>query len=398
MSGTAHPAGVGGVIVHRPRTDPAAWSDLRARVRSTRWPAAPDDIGWASGADPHYLRDLAEHWADRFDWPLHEDVSTSVPRYRVELEPGVVISFQHIRGKTTDGRDGPPLPLVLTHGWPDSSWRYSKVIDLLTDPASHGGDPADAFDLVIPDLPGFGYSDLDPRNELNTADVARLWAELMALLGYERFGAAGGDIGSAVSRFLALNHPEHVVGVHRMDAGLPVHHGDPAELTAAERQWLASARHWSAVEGAYAALHRTKPLTPAFALTDSPVGLAAWVVEKLHSWAHVESSLDEVFTKDEVLTLLTPMWLNKTILPAMRMYRANATIPAAQHARSVDVPSGFTIHAHDVLPPPKAWLRRLNNVTHYRVLPQGGHFAPFECPTTYARELTDFFRPLRPTT
>lgn len=206
---------------------PEALEDLRARLRATRWPDAPQDAGWSSGIDVGYLRELVGYWADEFDWPAQEQALARLPRFRARVG-GLGIHFVHARAVAPTG---PVLPLVLSHGWPDSFWRYLKLIPLLTDPGAHGGDPADSFDVVVPDMPGYGYSERPSGPPLNSIDVARLWAELMSLLGYPRFGAAGGDIGSGVSRFLALDFPERVVAVHRTDVGVPVFTGDPAELT-----------------------------------------------------------------------------------------------------------------------------------------------------------------------
>ncbi len=284
---------------------------------------------------------------------------------------------------------------MLSHGWPDCFWRYTKVIPLLTDPGAHGGDPADAFDVIVPDLPGFGYSDRPAGMPLDSIAVAGLWAELMSTLGYERFGAAGGDLGSHVSRYLALDHPQRLVAVHRTDAGLPVLRGDPAELAPEEREWIDGVAAWSAAEGAYAALHRTKPQTGAVGLTDSPAGLAAWIVEKLRSWSDCDGDLERSYTKDEILTLLSLYWFTGTIGSSMRMYSANAAIPPAQLARRVEVPSGFSLFRGDVVRPPRAWLERTANVVRVTEPQHGGHFAAFEEPEVYAEELRAFFRPFR---
>jgi pimeloyl-ACP methyl ester carboxylesterase len=363
-----------------PQATPAELEDLRARLRATRWPDAPEDAGWSLGTDLAYLRELVAYWADGFDWPAQEAALNRLPRFRVALG-GLGIHVVHARA------GAPALPLVLSHGWPDSFWRYMKVIPLLTDPGAHGGDPADAFDVVVPDNPGYGYSD-HPDQPMDAIAVADLWAELMTSLDYPRFGAAGGDLGSHVSRCLALNHPDRVVAVHRTDAGLPAH--PPADLTAEERHWLQDVATWGATEGAYAAMHRTKPQTAAFGLTDSPAGLAAWIVEKLRAWSD-----GFPFTDDEILTNITIYWLTGTIGSAMRMYRANAAIPPAQHARRVEVPSGFALFAGDVVRPPRAWLSRTANVVRVTEPPRGGHFAPFEEPELYAQELREFFRPFR---
>ena len=372
-------------------TEPAALDDLRARLRATRWPDAPEDAGWSLGADVDYLRELVAYWADEFDWSAQEAALARLPHFRVALD-GLNIHFVHARAATSTGS---AFPLVLTHGWPDSFWRYTKVIPLLTDPGAHGADPADAFDVIVPDVPGFGYSDRPTGPPLDSIAVAGLWAELMSVLGYPRFGAAGGDIGSHVSRYLALDHPDKVVAVHRTDAGLPLYFGDPADLAPEESAWLKEAAAWGGTEGAYAAIHRTKPQTAAVGLTDSPAGLAAWIVEKLRGWSDCAGDIERSFSKDEILTNVTIYWLTSTIGSSMRMYRANSAIAPAQLARRVEVPSGFSIFRGDVVRPPRAWLERTANVVRATEPARGGHFAPFEEPELYAQELREFFRPFR---
>jgi pimeloyl-ACP methyl ester carboxylesterase len=371
------------------RTALEAIEDLRARLRTTRWPDAPEDAGWSLGTDVDYLRELVAYWADGFDWPAQEATLARLPRFRTRVG-GLGIHFVHARAVAPAG---PVLPLVLSHGWPDSFWRYSKVVPLLTDPGAHGGDPADAFDVVVPDMPGFGYSERPTGSPLSSIAVAELWAELMRTLGYERFGAAGGDLGSHVSRYLALDHPDRVVAVHRTDGGLPVFAGDPATLTPEERAWFAEAATWTAAEGAYGAMHRTKPQTVAAGLNDSPAGLAAWIVEKLHGWS--DGGVGRAYTRDEVLTNITIYWLTGTIGSSMRMYHANSKIPAEQVTRRVEVPSGFSLFRGDVVRPPRAWLERTTNAVRVTEPERGGHFAAFEEPELYAQELRDFFRPYR---
>ncbi|MGV9576128.1 epoxide hydrolase family protein [Streptomyces sp. NPDC003509] len=370
---------------------PAVLEDLRTRLRATRWPDAPEDAGWSLGTDLDYLQELVDHWAENFDWPAQEAALARLPRFRVPVG-GLGIHFVHARAVDPVG---PVLPLVLSHGWPDSFWRYSKVVPLLTDPGAHGGDPADAFDVVVPDMPGFGYSDRPTGRPLDSIDVAGLWAELMTVLGYEKFGAAGGDVGSHVSRYLGLDHPDRVVAVHRTDGGLPVFTGDPAELSPEERSWIDGTTAWGASEGAYAAIHRTKPQTAAFGLSDSPAGLAAWIVEKLRSWSACGGDIERSFTKDEILTNVTLYWVTETIGSSMRMYRANAAIPPAQHARRVEVPSGFSLFSGDVVRPPRQWLERTTNMVRLTEPARGGHFAAFEEPELYAEEIRAFFRPYR---
>ncbi|MET9123445.1 epoxide hydrolase [Streptomyces sp. NPDC004528] len=376
---------------YTPQAERAALEDLRTRLRTTRWPDAPEEAGWALGTDITYLRELVAYWADGFDWAAQEAALARLPRFRTRLG-GLGVHFVHARAVAPTGS---VLPLVLSHGWPDSFWRYSKVVPLLTDPGAHGGDPADAFDVVVPDMPGYGYSDRPTGPPLDSIAVAGLWAELMSGLGYDRFGAAGGDIGSHVSRYLALDHPDRVVAVHRMDGGLPVRTVDPAELAPEEREWFDEVAAWGGSEGAYGAIHRTKPQTAAVGLTDSPAGLAAWIVEKLRAWSDCDGHVERSFTKDEILTNITLYWLTGTIGSSMRMYHANAAIPPGQLARRVEVPSGFSLFRGDIVRPPRAWLERTANVVYLNEPARGGHFAPFEEPELYAEELRAFFRPYR---
>ncbi|WP_253259515.1 alpha/beta fold hydrolase [Subtercola boreus] len=264
---------------------------------------------------------------------------------------------------------------------------------MLADPGAHGGDPADAFDVIVPDMPGFGYSDRPVGRPLDSRDVAALWAELMTTLGYDRFVAAGGDIGSHVSRYLALNSPDRVTAVHRMDAGLAVFDGDRSLLSPAEQAWFETTAEWARTEGAYGALHRTKPQTVAAALNDSPAGLAAWIVEKLRAWS--DGDLSRVYTKDEILTNITIYWLTETIGSSMRMYNANGAIPPAELMRRVEVPSGFSLFPGDISRPPREWIDRVANAVSVTEPSRGGHFAPFEQPELYVEELRRFFRPFR---
>src|SRR3954463_8365330 len=369
-------------------TPDGALEALPDRLRAARWPEPlQDGAGWELGADVDYLRDLVAYWADGFDWPAQEAAIARFPHVRVTLG-GLGIHVVHVRAVAPAGR---VLPLVLTHGWPDSFWRYLKVVPLLTDPAAHGADPADAFDVVIPSLPGFGYSDKPRAPGMHVQRIAGLWDTLMTgVLGFDRFGAAGGDLGSAVTRFLGLDCSEHVVAIHRTDAGLPLLRVEPAELTDEERAYLADVDRWRAAEGAYALVQRTKPQTLAYALNDSPVGLAAWIVEKLRAWSDCDGDVERRFTKDELLTNITIYWLTGTIGSSMRMYRANAAIPPAHHARRVEVPSGFSLFQGDIVRPPRAWLDRTANVVRVTEPLRGGHFAPFEEPELYAEELREF--------
>ncbi len=329
---------------------------------------------------PRYLRELVAYWANEFDWPAQEAALARLPRFRVPLS-GLGVHFVHARAATANA-----LPVVLCHGWPESFWRYSKVVELLTDPGAHGADPADAFDVVVPDMPGYGYSDRPVGPPLDSIAVAGLWAELMNVLGYARFGAAGGDVGSHVSRYLALDYPDRVVAVHRTDAGLPLFTGDPADLAPEERDWLAVIAAWGAAEGAYGAIHRTKPQTAAFGLTDSPAGLAAWIVEKLRGWSDCDGDIERSFTNDEILTNVTIYWLTATIGSSMRMYRANSAVPPRDSPAASTSPLVFrSSPATSCGRRPLARARDERRLRHEPL--RGGHFAPFEEPELYAQEL-----------
>ncbi|MGV9711623.1 epoxide hydrolase family protein [Gordonia sp. NPDC003424] len=370
-------------------TEQSVIDDLGARLRATRWPDAPADCGWSLGTDLGYLTDLVHYWADEFDWYASESEFMRFPNLRIPVD-GLGVHVIHATAATE-----PAMPLLLTHGWPDSCWRYLKVIPLLTDPAAHGADPVDAFDVIVPDMPGFGYSDTPAGAPLNTQQVAGMWAQLMTSLGYDRFVAAGGDMGSHVSRYLALDHPDRVIAVHRMDAGLPAPGADSADMTPEELEWLAGARTWASTEGAYLWMQSTKPQTAAFGLTDSPAGLAAWIVEKLRAWSDCDGDVERAFTRDEILTLVTQYWVTGTIGSSMRTYHANAGIPLDQRLRRVETPSGFSIFGGDVVRPPRAWLERSANTVYISEPPHGGHFAPVEVPEVYAEELRTFFRRFR---
>jgi pimeloyl-ACP methyl ester carboxylesterase len=381
------------VVPFAPRADQVSLDDLRRRLLATSWPDAPAGLGWSAGGDVAALRDLVTYWAVDFDWRAAEERLNGLPRFRTRID-GLGIHLVHARAR----QEGlPAMPLLLAHGWPDSFWRYSEVVPLLVDPGAHGADPADAFDVVVPDMPGYGYSDHAPR-DLDLIGVSDLWARLMDRLGYPRFGAAGGDIGSSVVRWLALDHPERIAAVHRSDAVLTADF-DPSTLTQEERDWLAGRDRWEREEGAYGAMQSTKPQTAAVGLTDSPAGLAAWIVEKLYAWSDHRPDGTSLISRDAMLTDLTIYWLTGTIGSSMRMYRAMEAMPDTEFARTMQVPTGYTLFPADVEPPaPDAWLARTTTDLASVSRPDhGGHFAPIEDPELYAQELRDFFRPYRAT-
>ncbi len=380
------------VVPFAPVVEQAVLDDLRRRLLATVWPDAPAGLGWAAGADVDELRDLVAYWAGGFDWRAEEERLNRLPRFRTTID-GLGIHLIHARGGSGSA---PAMPLLLAHGWPDSFWRYSEIVPLLADPGAHGGDPADAFHVVVPDMPGYGYSDRSPQ-DLDPSAVAALWARLMDRLGYPRFAASGGDIGSTVVRSLALDHPERIAAVHRTEA-VDTAGFDPETLTREERDWLRERERWDREEGAYGAMQSTKPQTAAVGLADSPAGLAAWIVEKLRAWSDRRPDGTSLLSRDAMLTDVTIYWLTGTIGSSMRMYRAMEAVPAAELARTMTVPTGYTLFPADVEPPaPDAWLARTTTDLAYVSRPdRGGHFAPIEDPELVAKELRNFFRPYRP--
>jgi pimeloyl-ACP methyl ester carboxylesterase len=367
----------------------ATLDDLRLRLARTRLPDEVQGAGWDYGTNLEYLKELLDYWHHQYDWRKQEVALNHFHHFKVEID-GVGIHFIHERGK------GPnPLPLVLFHGWPDSFYRYHKVIPLLTDPASYGGDPADSFDVIVPSLPGFGFSDRPRRRGWKTSEANAVWAHLMAdLLGYQRYGAAGGDTGSAVAQFLALTHPSSVVGIHLTDIGWHNNSAPYANLSQAEQQWLAAGQQYFFQEGAYVMIQSTKPQTLAYGLNDSPAGLAAWIVEKFRAWSDCDGDVERSYTKDELLTNIMIYWVSETINSSMRAYYEESHNPSLQPGQRIDVPVGMALFPKDN-PPPRSWAQRSLNLQRWTEMPRGGHFAALEEPALLVEDLRAFYRPLR---
>ena len=364
--------------------------DLRTRLEHTRWPDTVEDAGWDYGASLSYLRELVEYWRTQFDWRAQERAINQFAHYVAPVD-GTDIHFIHERGK------GPnPLPLVLTHGWPGSFFEMSKLIPLLTDPASHGADAEDAFDVIAPSLPGYGFSARVTTRGLNSSRVVDLWASLMSLLGYQRFGAHGGDIGAGVTTGLARRHPDRLLGIHLTAVADPYLGPDAPELSEAERAFLALRERWTADEGAYSHQQSTRPQTLAYGLNDSPAGLAAWIVEKFRAWSDCGGDIASRFTRDELLTNITIYWVTQTINSSIRMYYEydHSSLPAPTGER-IAVPCGVALTTEAVDRAPREWAERTYNIQRWTELPRGGHFLALEEPELLAHELRAFFRALR---
>lgn len=361
--------------------------DLRERLGMTRWPDEVSRAGWDYGANLAYMKELTEYWRDEFDWRAQEDSINRFSHYRADVN-GFGIHFIQERGKGED-----PLPLVLFHGWPSSFVQMLKIIPLLTDPESHGGDAADSFDVVVPSLPGYGFSDRPDEPGMGIGRMADLFDRLMTDgLGYERYATRASDLGAGVSQQLALAHPDSLIGLHH--SGTNPYVGEaPDDLTEAEQEFVANAQRWSAQEMAYAMQHSSKPQTLAYGLNDSPVGLAAWIVEKFWRWSDNGGDVETAFTKDELLTNLTIYWATGTINSSIRLYYETARNPG--NWGRVELPTAMLMPSKDMFPTPREWAERSYRVDRWTEVQRGGHFLEWEDPHTVAEDLRAFFRPLR---
>ena len=368
----------------------AELDDLQDRLARTRWPDDYEGVGWDYGTDLATMKELATYWRDSYDWRQQEAYLNSFPHFTTELD-GEELTFIHIRGTDPD-----PIPLLLLHGWPDSVCRYLKLIPLLTDPASHGGDPGICFDVVVPWLIGrYRGGSRAPRSGLFRHIAEQLWTLMTRELGYQRFGAAGGDGGSVIAQLLGVHHPDSVLGVHLTDLGFTIAFAQFPDLSEAEQRYFAELQGWSMQEGAYAMVQGTKPQTLAFGLNDSPVGFAAWIIEKFRTWSDCDGRLENVYTKDELLTNIMLYWLNGPTARSVS-YREEFTSPSLAPNQQVGVPSALAVPPKDLGPimPRELAERNLTDLRRYTVLPHGGHFAAMEYPDVVAQDMQAFFADL----
>lgn len=363
-------------------------ADLRERLLRTRPAPAIQDQGWSQGIEPAFLQDLLRYWADGFDWRAQEARLNRLPQFMAQVGDQA-IHFVHQQGT------GPaPLPLVLTHGWPGSFIEMERILPLLADPGAHGGDPVDAFHVVVPSLPGYAFSPAPRRKGVGTYATAALWADLMAQLGYDRFGAQGGDLGASVTSWLGLRFPERIVGMHLnyipTSFKPPLGEGLP-ELTPQEKDFQKRQSAWKEKEGAYRSMHATKPTTAASGLNDSPAGLAAWIAEKVHAWTQ---DFDKSVSFDTLLTDISLYWFTQQIGPSFQMYVEEQARPFAPQER-VQPPLGVAVFPAEIPMPPRSWPERSYDVRRWTPMPSGGHFAALEEPQLLAEDIRAFFRPLR---
>jgi len=330
----------------------AVLADLRERLARTRFPDEIPGSGWTYGTNLAYLRELVAYWRERFDWRAAEARLNGLPQFRARVG-GLGIHFIHVRGT------GPaPLPLVVTHGWPGSVAEFLDTIGPLTDPARHGGDPADAFDVVAPSMPGYGFSDHPTEPGMDPERIAALWAELMAGLGYQRFGAQGGDWGAMVTTYLGARHAARVLGIHlNMVIALPEDPQNPSleGLTQEEIVDLMAVQQFLKEETGYQRIQGTKPQTLAYALNDSPAGLAAWIVEKFRTWSDCDGEIERRFTKDQLLTNIMLYWVPRPRTPPAASITRPSTPTSSRPAGSVSSADGCAIFPREIIKPPRAW-------------------------------------------
>ena len=370
------------------KIEDAVLSDLKARLARTRWPKVAVDAGRTYGLEIGYLQELVAYWQDGYDWRKQEAALNRFAQFRAEVD-GVGIHFIHEKGK------GPnPTPLLLLHGFPDSFYRYHKVIERLTDPARVGGDPNQSFDVVVPSIPGTGFSDPVALPDSANAD---LFAKLMKdELGYARFIAAGGDHGAIIVQALVRQHPDQLLGIHLTDVGYPDQTTDFSTLSPAEQQMAGWVQDWFMKEGiGVNTIMATKPQTLAYGLNDSPVGLAAWLVSYGSSGGHGNAEFKTRFSPDEVLTNVMIYWVTQTIYSAAQGYFvAGQAAPGSLYARTSGVPAAVAHCPYDP-PLPREWAARFVDLVHFTEFPRGGHFVAWEEPALYADDLADFAGQLR---
>jgi pimeloyl-ACP methyl ester carboxylesterase len=363
--------------------------DLRDRLARTRWPGQFPAAGWEAGVPLAYLKDLAQYWRDGYDWRVQEARLNEFPQFTTTID-GQNVHFLHVRSPEPEA-----LPLIITHGWPGSVAEFMNIIGPLTDPARYGGDPADAFHVVAPSIPGFAFSGPALEAGWDTGRVARAWAELMSRLGYQRYGAQGGDTGGIISPELGRIDADHVIGVHVNNLGT-FPSGDPAELAdlpPADQERLAYLEHYRQEMTGYAIIQSTRPQTLAYALTDSPAGQLAWIIEKFKEWTDPAAKLPEdAVDRDLILTDVSVYWLTGTAGSSARIYYEGAR-SWGQAAERSEVPTGVAVFPTDTT------IRRLaerdHNVVHWSEFDRGGHFAAMEAPDLLVRDVREFFRKVR---
>lgn len=360
--------------------------DLRSRLRHTRWPEAELVEDWSQGVPLRWIQDICRYWAEEYHWRTREARLNRVPQFMTDIE-GLDVHFLHVRSPHPDA-----MPLIITHGWPGSVVEFMKVVGPLADPAAHGGDASDAFHVVCPSLPGFGFSGKPGAKGFGVERIAACWASLMARLGYARYGAQGGDWGSAVTTALGAQDDAHCRGIHiTLAMGVRPDVGEvPTPEEARALKGLAYYRDW---DSGYSKQQSTRPQTLGYALTDSPAGQAAWILEKFWAWTDCDGDPLNILGRDELLDNVMLYWITASAASSARLYWESFGRPRAV---KVNVPTGVAVFPKEIVPPVRKWMgSAFPNIQHWSEMPKGGHFAAFEQPELFVAEVRSFFRKLR---
>jgi pimeloyl-ACP methyl ester carboxylesterase len=371
--------------------------DLRDRLARTRWPDELDSAAWDYGVPLAYLRELSEYWRNTYDWRKHEAALNAFPQFVTTLD-GVELHFLHVRSRHAEA-----TPLLLVHGWPGSVWEFHRIIPMLTNPTAHGGRAEDAFHVIAPSLPGFGFSGKPKERGWSSQRMAETFAKLMARLGYTQYGAQGGDWGSGIVRWLAANDGAHCLGAHSNFPGANRPTEDPmrdvtqAELDRFQQRIVELADH-----KAYGAIQGTRPQTLGYALNDSPAGLAAWIIDKFWAWSDHRGNLDNSFSKDDLITNVMIYWVTQSMPSATRIYFESQHNQSRPKSMSDFAPSrppaplGYALFPKEINVPPRAWVERNTpTLIHWTEMPRGGHFAALEQPQLLAEDVRAFFQKVR---
>jgi len=361
--------------------------DLRERLRRTRFPEAETVDDWSQGIPLAYVQELVEYWANDYDWSARQDLLNAWPQFKTTIDD-LGVHFIHVRSPHEDA-----FPLIITHGWPGSIVEFQNVIGPLTNPTEHGGDAADAFHVVCPSIPGFGFSDKPTTTGCGVAQIGAMWGQLMARLGYERYGAQGGDWGSPISSECAVADPDHCVGLH---LNMPVAAPDPttmADLTEVENDALAAFAHYDKEESGYSKQQSTRPQTMGYGLVDSPAAQAAWIIEKFWGWTDHDGHPEDVATRDQLLDNVMMYWLPGTGASSARLYwESFGNFVGGE----VKTPMGASIFPREIIRTSQRWAaQRYKNIISWNIMEEGGHFAALEQPEAYVRELRSFFALVR---
>ena len=357
-----------------------ALQDLRFRLERTRWPDQVHGLGWADGVNLAYMQELADYWQSTFDWRKQEARLNALPQFRAEID-GFGLHFVHLRSKTHSA-----IPLILTHGWPSTFYELLELASLLSE----------SFDVVVPSVPGFGFSDRPSQPGMTRSKVADLWVKLMGGLGYPRFGVHGNDIGAVIQAYIARDHPERLIGLHTMMPTVPspAFLEDEPPMSLNEEAFAELSRQWNQEEGGYNLEQETRPQTLAYGLTDSPVGLAAWIIEKWRAWGALGGDLEKIFSKDDLLTNVSIYWLTGTANSANRSYYERAhDRHAFEKGTRLRVPTGVALSLEPVQRAPREWVERVYpDIRRWTEFAHGGHFMALEDPRALAADIKAFFK------